>query len=545
MTLTQTSPKKSQSRLGVKLVCTAVFLLPLQEIRACGDWSLPQNHFEGVNSTGFVDHWEQIGTLDLGEIKVPVNIGFQTYLPYGSKELGAGWILPLLDANIVQRDEGTFDMVQPDGWMALFRRDGSNPNILHGSGGMLAEISGSTITVNSTCGSGWKMVFTQGKITSLSKGGHTLTIQRDQLGRGIAVRDGITPVMTLEQDQATGLAKSILIRDQKYQLSYDGKPRVENVGGQNLVGGVEPSLHQISYPDGKKETYDFAVTEKMLPNLKITDAQGKERMIVWGTDGRMLQDGEWSYDIKPGSDPKGNAAIGRTNPQKQMEYWFRDEMRGQETTLALDGTKTIESWFTSGVVAGKIRKIVQIKDNKEITINRSYYDERGNLIKKIMPNGSLNIFTYSQDGKSSKQNVIINGKNAYSIEYKNGKPVVENYADGKIEYTYDGKGRPEKLFFNGKLHSIKSYADDHSWMKEVVYNRDSQTAERVFYNEYDREGKHLLEKISELNGLHAEITRNYYYNEFGKLAKKVDSQQGITLYLVDAVKDQFQKPMRN
>jgi hypothetical protein len=268
-------------------------------------------------------------------------------------------------------------------------------------------------------------------------------------------------------------------------------------------------------------------------------------MIVWGTDGRMLQDGEWSYDIKPGSDPKGNAAIGRTNPQKQMEYWFRDEMRGQETTLALDGTKTIESWFTSGVVAGKIRKIVQIKDNKEITINRSYYDERGNLIKKIMPNGSLNIFTYSQDGKSSKQNVIINGKNAYSIEYKNGKPVVENYADGKIEYTYDGKGRPEKLFFNGKLHSIKSYADDHSWMKEVVYNRDSQTAERVFYNEYDREGKHLLEKISELNGLHAEITRNYYYNEFGKLAKKVDSQQGITLYLVDAVKDQFQKPMRN
>jgi hypothetical protein len=311
--------KESHHPLKVMLACAVAILLLSSEAHACGDWSLPQNHFEGVNSTGFVDLWEQIGTLDLGEVKVPVNIGFQTYLPYVSKELGAGWILPLLDANIVQRDEGTFDMVQPDGWIALFRRDGSNPNILHGSGGMLAEIQGSTITVNSTCGSGWKMVFTQGKLTTLSKGKHTLSIERDALGRGVAIRDGITPVMRLEQDQATGLAKSIQIGAQKYQLAYDGKPRIENVGGQNLVGGVEPSLHEITYPQemgGKKETYDFALTEKMLPELKITDTEGKERMIVWGLDGRMLQDGEWSYKITPSRDAGANAAIERTNAQR-------------------------------------------------------------------------------------------------------------------------------------------------------------------------------------------------------------------------------------
>jgi YD repeat-containing protein len=399
MTLTQISPKKSQSRLGVKLVCTAVFLLPLQEIRACGDWSLPQNHFEGVNSTGFVDHWEQIGTLDLGDIKVPVNIGFQTYLPYVSKELGAGWILPLLDANIVQRDEGTFDMVQPDGWIALFRRDGSNPNILHGSGGMLAEIQGSTITVNSTCGSGWKMVFTQGKLTSLSKGKHTLSIERDALGRGVAIRDGITPVMRLEQDQATGLAKSIQIGSQKYQLGYDGKPRVETVQGQNMVGGVEPSLHEITFPDGKKETFDFAVTEKMLPSLKITDAEGKERMIVWGLDGRMLQDEEWSYKITPGSDPRGNASIGRTNPQKQMEYWFRDEEKGVETTVALDGTKTVKSWFTSGPAHGQVRKEELVSNGITKIIKQCSYDESGRLIRKMNTEGIATIFRYDDKGK--------------------------------------------------------------------------------------------------------------------------------------------------
>jgi hypothetical protein len=380
--------KESHHPLKVMLACAVAILLLSSEAHACGDWSLPQNHFEGVNSTGFVDLWEQIGTLDLGEVKVPVNIGFQTYLPYVSKELGAGWILPLLDANIVQRDEGTFDMVQPDGWIALFRRDGSNPNILHGSGGMLAEIQGSTITVNSTCGSGWKMVFTQGKLTTLSKGKHTLSIERDALGRGVAIRDGITPVMRLEQDQATGLAKSIQIGAQKYQLAYDGKPRIENVGGQNLVGGVEPSLHEITYPQemgGKKETYDFALTEKMLPELKITDTEGKERMIVWGLDGRMLQDGEWSYKITPSRDAGANAAIERTNAQKQMEYWFKDDPNGKETTVALDGSKTERSWFTSGVLSGKTRKIVRYKtNNNDLPIYYiSSYDESGNIIKQV------------------------------------------------------------------------------------------------------------------------------------------------------------------
>jgi YD repeat-containing protein len=440
MTLTQTSPNKSKSRLGVMLVCTAAFLLPLQEIRACGDWSLPQNHFEGVNSTGFVDLWEQIGTLDLGEIKVPVNIGFQTYLPYVSKELGAGWILPLLDANIVQRDEGTFDMVQPDGWIALFRRDGSNPNILHGSGGMLAEIQGSTITVNSTCGSGWKMVFTQGKLTSLSKGKHTLSIERDALGRGVAIRDGITPVMRLEQDQATGLAKSIQIGDHKYQLGYDGKPRIENVQGQNLVGGVEPSLHQITYPQeqgGKKETYDFAVTEKILPDLKITDTEGKERMIVWGLDGRMLQDGEWSYDIKPGSDPKGNAAIGRTNAKNQREFWHRDLAKGKEIVQGIDGVKKVTLWFISGKLLGRVR---QSNDGY-----RQEYNEHGYLIRQHLGDTFVE-YHRSQNGKVTK-------------EFRNGKQYLERFYSGD---------KVSKIVYSNGLTQAFSYNENKVFVTNVL-----------------------------------------------------------------------------
>ena len=34
----------------------------------CGDFSLPQPHFEGVSEAGYVSHWEQVGTLDLGDV---------------------------------------------------------------------------------------------------------------------------------------------------------------------------------------------------------------------------------------------------------------------------------------------------------------------------------------------------------------------------------------------------------------------------------------------------------------------------------------------
>jgi hypothetical protein len=285
-----------EKRLIVRALGICLGVLSFGEnASACGDLSLPATHFENVSERGYVSHWDQIGNLDLGDIRVPLIIGFQTYLPYSSKELGSGWIFPLLDANMVQRDEGTFDMIQPDGWHIIYSRDGTDPNLLHGSNLSLAEIQGNTITVSSSCGSGWKMIFTKGKLTTLSKGNHSLNIFRDELGRATSVKDGPVTVLTLEQDQQTGLAKSITMGETKYQLSYDAKPRVETVKGVNLVGGVDQSLHQIIYPGGKTQTFDFAVTDKLLPDLKITDVDGKERTIIWDTSNLILKDGEWDY----------------------------------------------------------------------------------------------------------------------------------------------------------------------------------------------------------------------------------------------------------
>jgi hypothetical protein len=395
------SIKKRFRKRDIQSLCimaVVIGMVSIKSLMACGDFRMPSNHFDGVSSQGYVSIWKQLDSLDLGDASLPILLGTQTYRAIPSGELGSGWIMPLFDSGIVQRDENTFDMITPDGTMDFFSRDGSDPNILHGSSGWTAEIQGSDIIVHSKCGSEWKMVFRQGRLDALSKGSHELRIQRDPLNRPIGVTENGASKLMMTRDEKTGLVSTLEMNGKKYLFGYDGKPRIENVGGQNLVGGVEPSLHQISYPDGKEETYDFAVTEKMLPNLKITDAQGKERMIVWGLYGRMLQDGEWSYKITPSRDVGANAVVERTNSQKQKEYWFRDEGSGTDTTIDLNGAKKICYYFTSGYLAGSLKKIVELNNGTKKIIRKIDYDETGRAIRIFDETKGSFLISYNASG---------------------------------------------------------------------------------------------------------------------------------------------------
>src|SRR5579862_4047607 len=112
------------------------------------------NHFDGVNSQGYVAYWEKVGDLDLGDdLKLPMFIGFRSNKENGepSPYLGQGWILPLLESNFVQTGENTFLMMQPDGWNNYFLRDNPNDTVLRGSSGWRAEITNDTITAWAPC----------------------------------------------------------------------------------------------------------------------------------------------------------------------------------------------------------------------------------------------------------------------------------------------------------------------------------------------------------------------------------------------------------
>jgi hypothetical protein len=98
----------------------------------------------------------------------------------------------------------------------------------------------------------------------------------------------------------------------------------------------------------------------------------------------IKKDGEWTYKITPNiKNPETNLPIERINAQNQKEYWFNEPWRGKETTIALDGAKTVNTWFTSDSMSGKARTSKTEKNDKLMKEQIFSYDEKGNLIRKL------------------------------------------------------------------------------------------------------------------------------------------------------------------
>jgi hypothetical protein len=236
--------------LGSALACLA-FLATEGPGRACGlDWTLPANHFDGVNEWGYVSYWEKVGDLDLGDgLILPLTINFCTSRDgWSSPYLGQGWILPLLDSNFVQVDERTFRMVEPDGRIRMFWRGNSNDTILGSAGGWKAEINGDQINAYASCG--WKVSYLKGHIVGLS------TPKNQQLDFAysgntvVAIREKGATRLSIERDVASGRVNALVFSGKRIEIALDEKPRVQNIAGQNVVAGMAESLKSIAPSTG-------------------------------------------------------------------------------------------------------------------------------------------------------------------------------------------------------------------------------------------------------------------------------------------------------
>ena len=387
-----------------------------QPVYSCGvSWTVPKDHFDGVNERGYVSIWQQIGTLDLGEeLKIPLIIGFESNREWSSPHVGQGFILALLDSRFEQVDENLFRMIQPDGWTSVFRRDHKIKNILGGQGGWKAEITGdNTITAYATCG--WKLVYKQGKISSIgTPKGRTLDYVYSG-GRVAEIRDKGSVVLSTRVDSMSGVVAGLVIGGKEISLTQAQRPQVQKIKGQNLVAGMSSALNEVKQPSGETNSYAFTVDEKLNPTLTIN----QKRTITWDAETkRILKDGEWTYNITPSNDPLlFYAAIGRINAKKQSELWHLDAGKGIETTMHPDGMKTVSRKFVSGPLTGKIRSIeafgANFKEEKKFV-----YNENAELIKTIKTSSSgwINETTYFKGlGSKSVMEKEVNGK---SLSFK-------------------------------------------------------------------------------------------------------------------------------
>jgi hypothetical protein len=362
-------------------------------VQACGvNWTVPENHFDGVNEQGYVAYWEQIGSIDLGDnLRIPLIIGFHSDQNWSSPYLGKGWMLPLLDSNIVQTSENTFLQIQPDGHNVCFGRDGKNKKLLRGQAGWTGQIDEDIITLYASCG--WKLTYKRGKLASISTpNGRTLNLVTIS-GKIAEVRDQGKTILEVKTDPKTGLVNGLVYGQERIGIELGDKPEIETIEGKSVINRMERSLAKLMLPDKSERTYRFAVNEQIQPRLKVLNAANAEsRVFTWNAiDKRIISENGWKYLI---SFPvKGeNAKINRVNSQGQTEMWFYDGASGCETTEDLNGTKIERRWFLSGPAIGKERKITAFdKFGTMLSEERLIYDQMGARIRSIK-NGVQKIY---------------------------------------------------------------------------------------------------------------------------------------------------------
>jgi len=381
---------------GVALAVSAGNLL------SCGiSWKTPTNHFDSVNERGFLSFWDQLGTFDFGNgLKVPLIVNFRsnrdTLSPYG----GYGWLVPLLESNVVQLEENRFMLVQPDGWNRYFGRKSASDTALLGDGGWAAELKGNTFTAWASCG--WKLIYVNGKITSMLSPDNRRFDWVRSGERVTEIREGGTPKLVVKWNDTGTEMVGIESNGKTFGFERGDKPRVQSISKQNVVAAMDRSLAAVRLPDNARREYVFGVDDQLNPRLKVDD-----RLLAWNPETKLISsDGDWKYQITPAQDGS-YAAIGRKNPAGKNEFWHNDRNKGVEIVQGLNGVKRVTTSFVIGKLAGRIRKIEEINDENSLLTYQAGYDDKGRLLREVFPTATI---TYSyKDGDITTSTVDANG----------------------------------------------------------------------------------------------------------------------------------------
>ena len=346
-------------------------LLPLKAM-ACGlDWSPPVSHFENVDYQGNVHIVRKIGEVE----KLPLYLIFNSTFG-NSPYVGSGFELPFLEARMWQVDEGRFQAKMPTGWLWIFQRT-KDPTVLEGNAGWKGVVKDDTITAWAPCGD--KIIFKTGRIASM-KIKEDLYSYNYRDGRVASVEKNGKSVLEIKRDAMTGEVTGLALPGTWETIGLAAtaeRPVVESIGGKNVVSRVEKTLGEVTPASGGgKVAFEQAVNGELNPTIKLGD-----QLIAWNpATKKIAKDGEWSYDIKPGAGPFDNAAIGRENARNQSEFWHRDNAKGRKIITTLDGITKTDSWFTSGVLSGKLRKVEEFRNGVSSIVSNISYDERGRII---------------------------------------------------------------------------------------------------------------------------------------------------------------------
>lgn len=404
-------PIRTRHLSAVLCLLAALFVAVLPSASGCGlDWNLTVRYFgdakaspfEGVDNRGNVFLVQRIGNTETSKgTVIPVYAVFKSDSASRSPVAGYGWSVPILEATFIPIDENRYRLLQPNGLQRVFVREKGRANTLSAAGGWKAEIHRDMAVASCPCG--YKLTYRKGRLSSMEVAEGKFDYAYDKARTSI-LESGVRPVLRLtlnpRTEQATGMTLS---NGQNIGIEWGSRPRLEIADGRCTPKGAEPSLGRIVLPDQQVRTFEYGVTETLNPTLKAGD-----RQIVWNAvTKKMICDGDWTYDIKGGTDPRANAAIARVNLVNVGEFWHNDIAKGQETFQGTNGVTTITTYFTSGLLRSRARKVEQIRDGKQEILREYSYDEKGRLIR-LRRGQQDTLFVYGKEGSVAM--IIRDGK---------------------------------------------------------------------------------------------------------------------------------------
>lgn len=399
--------------------------MPVQ-CMACGlDWIVPKvgpfsnSSFDEKGRLLYVVEITSVafGTKDHREV-FPIIAKFSPRYRQNSGLFGSGWLIPLLESNIVQVKDNEFLAEMPDGWTRLFYRLNEHPNVLGEAGGWRGEIFPDKIVLNSECG--WKLLFKEGKLASITTPQNQTLIYTRNKGNLERVSLNDLDVVRIDRDNK-GLVRGFIVPSSTGKTSINKTlvPRKVSIGGVETIVDYQNSLESIEYKNNKI-VFNYETSGDRNQVIHINDSTRGYKFISWrASDGVILQEDSYSYVVDQG--PENGLKIERVNSKTgSRELWLTDPGKGLESTLTKDGKVVTVRRFTSGRARGKIRRFTQVDPGgKEEVVGYWSYDERGVPIRfedKVFKcnydkqNGTISITKFGK-----LEDIVFVGESKYTL----------------------------------------------------------------------------------------------------------------------------------
>lgn len=429
---------------------------------ACGmNWSEPRAGFyEGLDSAGHVYLIEKLGEVTADKVTGKDDLTLPVYALFMSENdavssYGVGWRLPLLQSHFLQVDQNTFKILQPDGRTRLFWRDSKHPEILTGQGDYKAEFKGDALKVYSGCGSA-TLTFQRGRLVAMTIGERNLSFVWDGGDTATEIRENGETLLKVERDSSTNSVISLKLSNTEIKIGSAPRPRVQVIGGKNLIAGEVASLGKIDGPSGGTKQFEYGVDEEVRPSLKVVDAKGNERLLIWDPATReIVRDGSLSYRILKND---GEVDVTRWNKAGVKESWKSNPTKGYEIVTDISGVTRRRNWFVSGLANGKERSWSITDPSGKSETRKVAYNEAGQLL--AVRDGEMWVEKREYDEQKRVKHISRLSGVTKDYEYESSAQVVtwRNNGQELFKASYDSKtGELTKIVDeNGVANDVKN-----------------------------------------------------------------------------------------